>query len=322
MAFVACMSIIVFWSEASRTLDTMEATDELENEAMLALISESKLAWAKLREQLDEAESPSELLRRRLGAQLLDDDFDAATARARVFMRDLAVDGIGTHTYASSTYPGQLRTVHDYPPVIFTRGNIDEGDARSVAVVGTRNPSKQAVHFVRELVRLLAEERLPVVSGLARGVDTVAIETSLELGNRTIGVIGTGLNHAYPPENSALQTRVAEHLLISQFFPNTRPDKKHFPMRNRVMSAFTSATVIAEAGEMSGTRIQARAATQHGRPLVLSRAVYNSTEWAKQLVRDQLDVTVVGSPAEALEAVLASHRRPETSARTLTGVLA
>jgi DNA processing protein len=149
------------------------------------------------------------------------------------------------------------------------------------------------------------------------------MEASLRVGNRTIGIIGTGIRRTYPRENVELQEKVArEHLLLSQFWPDAPPTQQSFPMRNHVMSAFSSMTLIVEAGENSGTRIQARAATKHARPVIITRAVYQGTNWAKELVARQLDVTVVSTPAEARDAVSEISSRddlpPVWSERTLT----
>ena len=136
------------------------------------------------------------------------------------------------------------------------------------------------------------------------------MRASLDVGNRTIGVIGTGLNRSYPRENSGLQELLADkHLHVSQFHPDALASPKTFPMRNVVMSAFSSLTVIAEAGEKSGTRSQAGAAVKHGRPLIISRAVFQQTSWGRDLVDQGLDVTVVSNAQEALAAVRQVHER-------------
>jgi DNA processing protein len=179
-----------------------------------------------------------------------------------------------------------------------------------VAVVGTRAPSEGAVRFIRQLVPMLAHEGITVTSGLAKGVDSEAMRASMDAGNRTVGTIGTGLNRSYPTENADLQAAVAkQHLLLSQFWPDAPPTKHSFPMRNHVMSAYSCMTLIVEAGENSGTRIQARAATKHARPLIITRAVFLATNWAKELVNNRFDVTVVANPAEAFAAVKRIHSR-------------
>jgi DNA processing protein len=277
--------------------------------AMLALLRATSRRWSDLRVDLAEY-TPEQLLHNELGIHLFGDSVDQALEQAASEIARWSANGIRVLSPFSPEYPERLRAVHDYPPLLFAQGTLRESDAASVAVVGTRNPTEGALRFIDEFVPRLADEGAPVVSGLARGVDSAAMRASVRMGNRTIGVIGTGLNRSYPPENNALQMQIAsQHLIISQFFPDAPPTKQSFPMRNHVMSAFSSMTVIVEASEQSGTRIQARAATQHARPLILSRAVYMKTQWAKDLVDRKLDVTVVGNADEAIDAIRAIRMR-------------
>jgi DNA processing protein len=283
---------------------------ELETLALIALLQRDKSRWSDIRIDL-EKRSASLILARDTPVELMGDGFQESIDAAGSALRDWEADGIGVASIYSDDYPTQLRSVHDYPPLLFWRGRFDAADENSVAVVGTRNPSKGAQRFIREVIPLIAEDGHPVVSGLARGVDSAAMKASLEVGNRTIGIVGTGIRGTYPPENRDLQEQVAvEHLLLSQFWPDAPPTKVSFPMRNHVMSAFGSMTLIVEAGENSGTRIQARAATRHARPVIITRAVYESTNWAKDLVAKQFDVSVVANAQEAIRAVRAIAARP------------
>jgi DNA processing protein len=283
---------------------------DIETLSLLALLQRDRARWADIRAAIEERKA-SDLLKEAAGTNLLEDLFGDAIAAVRRQVVDWAGDGIDVHSVYSETYPSQLRSVHDFPPVLFSRGQRLESDLHSIAVVGTRKPSAPATKFIEETIPLIAEAGFPVVSGLARGVDSIAIRSSLEAGNRTVAVIGTGLRRTYPAENAALQEEIAtRHLLLSQFWPDAPPTKQSFPMRNHVMSAYSSMTVIVEASENSGTRIQARAATKHARPLIITRAVLVQTNWAKDLVARGFDVTVVSSPDEAIRAIteIASRR--------------
>lgn len=286
-----------------------------ENLALYALLRDGSLKWNRIRDLIDHAGGAESALREHLAAHLVDDTYQLAVTGAQEAMAEFAAAGIHVDTYFGDSYPEQLRTIHDYPPVVYWRGHQDEADFRSVAIVGSRKPSEGAIRFVTELARLLARQAIPVVSGLAYGIDAAAMRSSLEAGNRTVGVIGTGLNRSYPRENASLQEAVArDHLLLSQFHPDAPASKMTFPMRNVVMSGFSSLTVIAEAGETSGTRIQARAAARHGRPLIISRAVFLQTSWGRDLVERGLDVTVVSDATEALNAIRLIHDRRNASA--------
>jgi DNA processing protein len=160
--------------------------------------------------------------------------------------------------------------------LLYFRGWWNLVETRSVAVVGTRKPSEDGKRRATKLARMLVDEGLTVVSGLARGIDTVALTTAMEMKKQVIAVIGTSICDYYPPENRDLQDKIArDHLLISQvpIIKHSRQrvfqNRIFFPERNITMSALTEATVIVEAGETSGTLTQARAALHQGRKLFI-----------------------------------------------------
>jgi len=282
---------------------------------MLALSRRPKFSWATTRLQIEQLGSATAVLDAAYDGQLVDVARDAEIAEAVSYIADLRSRGIHVSTLAGGDYPAALRTVHDAPPVLYWQGEMSPADVNAVSIVGTRRPSEGGESFARGLARLLAESGVPVVSGLARGIDSVAMRSALSAGGRTVGVIGTGHGVYYPKENAGLQEDIASsHLLLSQFTPGTAPSKHTFPMRNVVMSGFSSATVIAEAGETSGTRIQARAAVKHGRPLVLSENVARSRAWAQDLLESGYDVSVAATADEAFALVMTLHRRRDAAA--------
>ncbi|MGW4520113.1 DNA-processing protein DprA [Amycolatopsis sp. NPDC004378] len=187
-------------------------------------------------------------------------------------------------TFKDADYPAQLRDVHQVPPVLFSRGALMQAD-RAISVVGSRNATNRGLGFARDVSVGLASRGLTVLSGLARGIDAAAHEAALDVGGRTVAVIGTGIRRYYPAENRALQDKIVDSgLVISQFWPDAPPGKHHFPMRNATMSAYGLATVVVEAGEHSGARIQARVAVAHGRPVILSDMVLETTKWGPALL--------------------------------------
>jgi DNA processing protein len=189
-------------------------------------------------------------------------------------------------------YPANLRMVHQHPPVLFMRGTADQRDATSIAIVGTRQPTPRGLDQARQLATGLAARSIPVVSGLAAGIDTAAHTAALAAGARTVAVIGTGIDRVYPPPNAALQEQIAAHgLVISQFLPGSPPTKTSFPMRNAVMSGYTLATVVVEAAARSGSRMQARLALQHGRHVFMMRTLI-AHDWARDYAQ-RPGVTVV-----------------------------
>jgi DNA processing protein len=174
-------------------------------------------------------------------------------------------------------YPVGLRDAAHPLEMLYYQGEWDlVYSPKRIAIVGTRSPSEEAIRRTRKLVSLLVQDNFTIVSGLAKGVDTVAHQTTIEHGGETIAVIGTPLDHVYPKENAELQQQIArDYLLISQvpvLLYATRSwmwNRGFFPERNVTMSALTQATVIIEAGETSGTLIQARAALAQKRKLFI-----------------------------------------------------
>ena len=186
-------------------------------------------------------------------------------------------------TVLDPEYPDNLRAVHDRPPLIFVAGGYEARDGRSVAVVGSREASAEGLGEARALSAHLTRAGYTVISGLARGIDAAAHRQALELSGRTIAVIGTGIARAYPLEHAELQTAIAHAgAVISQFWPDAAASRASFPMRNAVMSGLALGTAIVEATETSGTRIQARRALLHGRPVFIRRPLLVQT-WAREL---------------------------------------
>jgi DNA processing protein len=143
-----------------------------------------------------------------------------------------------------------------------------------------------------------------VISGLAAGIDREAHLSALERGGRTVAVIGTGIDKCYPAANADIQRKIEEFgLVLSQFWPGAPPTRHSFPLRNATMSAYGEATVIVQAGETSGARIQARQAVEHGRPLVLMRRVVEQTKWGDRLASAAGDVVVADTADDAVEHV-------------------
>jgi DNA processing protein len=220
--------------------------------------------------------------------------------------------GYTTIAFTQENYPVQLREVHEMPPIIWTRGHLCARD-RGVSIVGTRKPTEWALRFTERVATGLVEVGITVVSGLASGVDTQAHKSALDAGGRTVAVLGCGLDHAYPPENIGLQERIAmKGLLLSQFTPDMGPRSQSFPMRNAVMSGYSRVTVIVEAGEHSGTRIQGRVAVAHGRAVILTSYVAEQTRWGAALANCP-GVYVATTSDEALQLAIAmSDPLPDT----------
>jgi len=193
--------------------------------------------------------------------------------------------GASLVTVMDNEYPANLRLIPNLPPFLFYRGDLREEDARSVAVVGTREASDIGIDRATRMSRLLAERGVTVVSGLARGIDAAAHRAALAASARTIAVFGTGITKCYPAENRDLAEQItASGALVSQFWPSRAGGRDTFPRRNVVTSGISQGTVVIEASSTSGAKMQARLAIEHGKKVFLVRSLVTSQPWARDYV--------------------------------------
>jgi DNA processing protein len=210
-------------------------------------------------------------------------------------------------TLLDEDYPDTLRQVADPPPVLFTRGELSSTkDNLAVALVGTRRATAYGRAVAERLATDLAHAGLTVVSGLAKGIDTVAHTAAVRAGGRTIAVLANGLDQVYPPENAGLAQQIVDTCagaLVSEFAPGIPPDAVNFPRRNRIISGLSRATVIVEAGERSGALITADFALEQGRDVlaVPGSILSLASAGANQLIRQ--GATPVTCAADVLEAL-------------------
>lgn len=223
---------------------------------------------------------------------------------SRLALGAIKAEGIrhfGIRVHGAGEYPDRLRDAQHPAELLYFQGNWDLTSTRCVAIVGTRKPSEEGVRRTVRLARCFVKAGFTVVSGLAQGVDTVAHTTAIEAGGQTIAVLGTPITWYYPPENKALQQRIADDYLVISQVPIVRYSRQtfhgnrfFFPERNATMSALTEATIIVEAGETSGTLIQARHAIQQQRKLFILDSCFRDPKltWpAKYLERGAIRVT-------------------------------
>lgn len=169
-------------------------------------------------------------------------------------------------TYWNSEYPSLLRQIADPPIALFVRGEIVAADCFAVAIVGTRMPTRYGRQVTEKLTAELVAEGTTVVSGLARGIDTIAHLETVKRGGRTIAVLGSGLDAIYPAENRKLAEAISENGAVLTELPfGTSPDAVNFPRRNRIISGMTLGTVVIEARERSGALITANQALEQNR---------------------------------------------------------
>jgi DNA processing protein len=178
----------------------------------------------------------------------------------------MAKSGIRMLTWHDSRYPARLKEIYGCPAILFIKGEIAPEDEWCLAVVGTRNPTIYGRQIADEMASQLAQSHITVVSGLAKGIDTVSHRAALNAGGRTIAVLGGGIDNIYPAENMGLARLISEHgALISEYPPTARPRPENFPRRNRILAGLSLGTLVIEAGESSGALITAQLALEQNR---------------------------------------------------------
>jgi DNA processing protein len=208
--------------------------------------------------------------------------------------------GVRAFTCNDPGYPARLKEIYDYPPVLYVRGSIASQDEWCLAIVGTRRATVYGKQVTGEFVTDLARSKITIVSGLARGVDTVAHLAALEAGGRTLAILASGLDIVYPAENASLARRVIENgALISEYPLGTKPRADNFPRRNRIMSGLSLGTLVIEAGESSGALITAQMALEQNREVFAvpgsilspaSRGTNKLIQEGAKLVMDYTDI--------------------------------
>lgn len=180
---------------------------------------------------------------------------------------DCARLGIHILTYQDAAYPERLRNIPDPPMVLYYKGTIPPvDDTPTIAMVGSRKATPYGLLQAKKFGYQLSSCGAIVVSGMARGIDTLSLEGALTAGSPVVGVLGCGIDRIYPPENGGLYRDVIAHgCLLSEYPPGTAPDARNFPVRNRIMSGLANGVLVVEAGPKSGSLITASRALEQGR---------------------------------------------------------
>lgn len=180
-------------------------------------------------------------------------------------------------TYWDEGYPELLQKIYFPPMIIYTKGNFSENDKYNVAIVGTRQPSLYGKSMAEKFSSELAEKNITIISGMARGIDSIAHEAALKANGRTIAVIGSGLDVIYPPENRKMFDRIAESgVVISEFELGTNPDAQNFPRRNRIISGMSLGTLVIETKTNGGAMQTAAYALDQNREIFALPGYINS----------------------------------------------
>jgi DNA processing protein len=232
------------------------------------------LGAATLRKLLQQFGLPQAILARRRAelaplvppAALAALDSEPVTQAVSRALEWSAERGHAVLTLADETYPKLLLEIPDPPPLLYTRGRVELLQRQALAIVGSRNGTQQGCANAEAFARTLSESGLPIVSGLALGIDAAAHRGGLQGPGSTIAVLGTGIDVIYPQRNAGLAAEIAARgLLLSEFPLGTAPAAQNFPRRNRLISGLARGCLVVEAAVASGSLITARAALEQGR---------------------------------------------------------
>lgn len=203
-------------------------------------------------------------------------------------------------TPVDAEYPEPLKNIYDPPLCLYVRGTLEKKDAQALAIVGTRRASHYGTAQADRLAYQISKAGFAVVSGLARGIDTVAHKAALKAGGRTLAVLGGAMDKLYPPENRELAEEIVGHgALISEFPLGREPDRTTFPYRNRVVSGLSKGVLVVEAGLDSGAMNTAEQALEQGRSVLAvpgrvdmdgARGPHRLIQNGARLVEDLADV--------------------------------
>ena len=170
-------------------------------------------------------------------------------------------------TINDEKYPQKLKNIYDYPILLYYKGNIEILKRKSIAIIGSRDCTQYGINMAKKIANELSNRNIYIVSGLARGIDTCAHIGAIKEKAKTIAVLGNGLDSIYPSENKELSEIIIDKggLILSEYIIGTKPEKKNFPERNRIISGIANGVVVVEAKEKSGSLITVDFALEQGR---------------------------------------------------------
>ncbi|MCL2698723.1 MAG: DNA-processing protein DprA [Defluviitaleaceae bacterium] len=218
------------------------------------------------------------------------------------YLNELEETGIRFISLMSDEYPAPLREISDPPLGFYLLGTLPDPELCKVSIIGSRRCSEYGLSVAHKFSKELAQAGVVIVSGMARGIDSMAHRGTLDAGGVTVAVLGCGVDVCYPPENKSLIRRIQEKgCIISEYPPGTQPFPAHFPARNRIISGMSRATVVVEASRRSGTLITVDQALNEGREVmaVPGNVTSKLSEGTNNLIRQ--GAAPVTSSAEILD---------------------
>lgn len=287
------------FDNATKVLLALSLVDELSNKKKLTLI-----------DSFDDICEMVENVNRSIVSKVLGDD------KAKEFYEQyesvdskiswLEKNEIHWITYLDEEYPQRLLELCDKPVLLFAKGNVDALSMRSIAVVGTRRPTRYGSRVAEDFSREFARAGLCIVSGLARGVDGIAHKACIDNASATIAVFASGLDVIYPAEHRGLVDNILANdgLIVSEYPPGTKPLQYHFPERNRIVSGICEAVFLPQAAKKSGSLITTRLAIEQGKEIfVVPANIYDTeSEGGNELLREIPHALAI-KPEDVLDAL-------------------
>ena len=211
---------------------------------------------------------------------------------------NLEKKSIKTITIFDKEYPANLKNIYDPPVLLYYKGKLSKPDEFSVSVIGTRYPTEYGRNVCLNLVKEISELKIPVISGMAKGIDSVSHLAALSNDNLTYAILGSGVDVVYPAENRKLYQEICEMgAVISEYEPGAKPDKVNFPRRNRIISGISLGTVIIETGIRGGSMITAELAIDQNKEIfAVPGSIYSKrSEGANFLIKQGIAKLITGS---------------------------
>lgn len=267
----------VFWVG----LNLVKGIGAVRFETLIAHFGSPQAAWEAPAQQLKNIGLPTQVVDALLNIR--------SSVNLEQIWADIQEKGINLITLLDETYPARLKQIDQPPPVLYALGELTPKDEWAVAIVGTRRFTHYGRQAAEEIAAFLAQNGVTVVSGLARGVDSIAHRAALDAGGRTIAVLGSGVDQIYPAENRGLAAEMASRgAVLSDYALGTPPEAGNFPPRNRIIAGLSIAVIVVEAGERSGARITANFAVEQGREVfaVPGNIFSPQSKGTNQLIRE------------------------------------
>ena len=241
-------------------LSRIEKVGSIKKQKLLEKYRTPKNIWNAKEEDLIETEG----IGKETAKQILKKEYRIGLEKYEKYMEENNIELI--HIY-DEYYPEKLKEIYDKPIVFYIKGDKTILNEFSLAVIGCREHTKYGEIVARDISSKIAEKGIITVSGLARGIDSIAHTETVKVHGKTIAVIGSGLDNIYPKENTFLANEIIKNggAIVSEYIVGTKPDRMHFPARNRIISGLSNGIVVIEAKKKSGTMITVDFALEQGK---------------------------------------------------------